>query len=408
MSTTVAPIPELKGQEHPPFYRDIRVIRWVGQVVVVVLVFAFLAYLYRNVRSNLISTGLPTGFSFLDGKFGSAVPGLPDAADLTVAQAFQAGFMNTLRVILFGIPGCTIIGILIGIARLSDNLAVRAFGTLYVETFRNIPALVWIFIVHFAIALGSLPPITGRDLAAGTADDPAYFGLFVASNRGLGVPWFNPGASMAVFVAGLFVALMVVWAVYVWRWNVNAQTGKPAHGGRWGLGAFVVVALIANFVAGNPMALDPASIAENGRQLDGGMTVQVPYFSLTVALTLYTASHVAEVVRGAILAIHKGQTEAANAVALSTFQRYRFIILPQAFRIMIPPLANQYLNITKNSSLAVAVGYIEITAIFGRVANNAAPAVQGVLILMFLYLIFSLSISLVANFFNRRLSLESR
>jgi general L-amino acid transport system permease protein len=406
--STAAPIPELRGKEHPPFYRDIRVIRWVGQLAVVAAVAALLWYLFGNVRSNLVASGLPTGFGFLDGKFGSAVPGLPDAADLTVAQTFAAGFMNTLRVILFGIPGCTILGIMIGVARLSDNYAVRAFGTLYVETFRNIPALVWIFIIHFAISVASLPPITGADNLPGTADDPTYFGLFVVSNRGIGIPWFDPGASTEVFIAGLFVALMAVWAVNVWRKQVNAATGKPTHGGRWGLATFLLVALIANFVAGNPLAVDGAGIAEGGRQIEGGMTVQVPYFSLTVALTLYTASHVAEVVRGAIQAIHKGQTEAANAVALTTFQRYRFIILPQAFRIMIPPLANQYLNITKNSSLAVAIGYIEITAVFGRIVNNASPAPQGVLILMGLYLIFSLSISFVANFFNRRLSLETR
>ena len=166
--------------------------------------------------------------------------------------------------------------------------------------------------------------------------------------------------------------------------------------------------LIGNFAAGNAFALEGAGLAESGLRIEGGMTVQIPYFSLTVALTLYTASHVAEVVRGAILAIHKGQTEAANAIALTTFQRYRYIILPQAFRIMIPPLANQYLNITKNSSLAVAVGYIEIAAVFSRVSNNAAPATSVILILMLLYLSFSLSISLVANYFNRRLSLETR
>lgn len=406
--STAAPIPELRTEEKPPFYRDVRVLRWVGQIVVLGLVLAFVWYLWGNVRTNLTASGLPTGFGFLDGKFGSAVPGVEDAADLQVSGAFRVGFFNTLRVIALGIPGCTIIGILIGIARLSDNLAVRAFGTLYVELFRNIPALVWIFIFHFAISLSILPSITGLDNVPLTADDPTYFGLFVVSNRAIGVPWFDPGASRVVFVAGLLVALLAVYAVNVWRRRVNEKTGQPANGLRWGLGTFVVGAIIANFVAGNPLALEGAGLADNGRQVAGGMTVQIPYFSLTVALTLYTASHVAEVVRGAILAIHKGQAEAAQAIALTTFQRYRFVILPQAFRIMIPPLANQYLNITKNSSLAVAVGFVEITRIFSVVVNNAAPAVQGVVIIMGLYLIFSLSISAIANFFNRRLSLEGR
>jgi general L-amino acid transport system permease protein len=164
--------------------------------------------------------------------------------------------------------------------------------------------------------------------------------------------------------------------------------------------------VIGHFAAGNALALDTPVI--DGRLIAGGLSVDIPYAFLTAALVLYTASHVAEIVRGAIQAIHKGQSEAANAIALSTTQRYRFVILPQAFRIMIPPLANQYLNITKNSSLAVAVSYVEITAIFGRIVNNATPAIQGLVILMLLYLSFSLSISLVAHILNRRLALESR
>lgn len=408
MSMT-APIPELRTEEKPPFWRDVRTLRWVGQLAVVGLVVAVAFYLYSNLTTNIENSGLQTGWAWLDGKFGSAIPGLDDAADFTVAQAFWAGYTNTVRVILVGIPGCTIIGILIGVARLSDNLAVRAFGTFYVETFRNIPALVWIILIHQAIALSMLPPIAGPDLVPLSGDESTYLGAFVVSNgAGIGLPWFNPGANMAVFLTSLLVAALAAWGVTRWRASVNARTGEPARGGLYGTLAFLAVVLIGNFSAGNAFALEGAGLAESGLRIEGGMVVQIPYFSLTIALTLYTASHVAEIVRGAILAIHKGQTEAAQAIALTSFQRYRYIILPQAFRIMIPPLANQYLNITKNSSLAVAVGYIEITAIFSRVSNNAAPATSVIVILMLLYLSFSLSISLVANYFNRRLSLETR
>ena len=396
MSTT-APIPPLRSQENPPFYRDVRVIRWIGQIAVLAVVVAVAAYLYNNIRTNLQAAGLPTGFEFLDGKFGSAIPGLDDAADETVLGAVWLGYLNTVRVILVGIPGCTIIGILIGIARLSNNVAVRSFGTLYVETFRNVPALVWIFIAHFGITLGSLPQIT---------EAPTPLDAFVVSNRGIGIPWLNPDSNGVTFIAFIGLGLLAAVLMSAYRGRVNAKTGEPARGGLYGIGAFLVVVAIGNFIAGNALALDPAMV--DGRQVGGGLTVIPNYASLTVALTLYTASHVAEIVRGAIQAIHKGQTEAANAVALSTFQRYRFVILPQAFRIMIPPLANQYLNITKNSSLAVAVGYIEITAIFGRATNNAAPAIQTVVVLMGLYLTFSLGISLIANFFNNRLALETR
>ncbi|MEE8602180.1 amino acid ABC transporter permease [Euzebya tangerina] len=396
MSTT-APIPELRSQENPPFYRDIRVIRWIGQIAVVVVVVLVARYLYGNIIENLESAGLPTGFSFLDGKFGSAIPGLDDAADESVRGAFWLGYLNTLRVIVVGIPFCTLIGVLIGIARLSDNAAARTFGTLYVETFRNIPALVWIFITHFAITLVGLPAIT----EANTPLD-----VFVVSNRGIGIPWLNPDASTLMFVGFIGIGLLAAVLISAYRGQVNAKTGAPARGGLYGSIGFIIVLLIGNVVAGNALALDPAFV--DGRQIGGGLDINPAYASLTIALTLYTASHVAEIVRGAIQAIHKGQTEAAQAIALTGFQRYRFVILPQAFRIMIPPLANQYLNITKNSSLAVAIGYIEITAIFQRATNNAAPAIQTVVVLMGLYLTFSLSISAVANFFNRRLALETR
>jgi general L-amino acid transport system permease protein len=396
--SVTAPIPELRSVGKPPFWRDVRVLRWVGQIAVVGLVLGLLGYLLSNVTTNLQSSGLPTGFGFLDGKYGSAIPGQADAADLNVRGAFGVGYGNTVRVILVGIPGCTLIGILIGIARLSTNLMVRTFGTLYVEAFRNVPALVWIFIFHFSISLAVLPPITDAPVGNG----------FVVSNRGVGIPWLDPLSNTGLFVGFIGIAIVATMLVVRWRGAVNAKTGKPSRGGLFGLIAFLVMIAVGNLVAGNPLALDPAGLTEGGRQIQGGMTIQIQYFSLTLALTLYTASHVAEVVRGAILAIHKGQTEAANAIALSTFQRYRFIILPQAFRIMIPPLANQYLNITKNSSLAIAIGYTEIASVFNIIVNNAAPAVQGVVILMGLYLTFSLSISLVANFFNRRLALEAR
>lgn len=397
MSTTSAPLPPLRSQENPPLYRDVRVIRWIGQIAVLVAIIAGAAYLYGNVRTNLQSSGLPTGFDFLDGRFGSAIPGLDDSAAFTVREAFLAGYLNTVRVILVGIPGCTIIGILIGIARLSNNVAVRAFGTAYVETFRNIPALVWIFLAYYAVTLSVLPQIT---------EAPTPLDAFVVSNRGIGIPWLNPDASVLTFVGFIGLGMLVAVLVAAYRGRVNARTGNPARSGLFALIAFFAMIGIGHVLAGNALSLDPAVVA--GRQVGGGLTIDPRYAALTAALTLYTASHVAEIVRGAIQAIHKGQTEAANAIALTTFQRYRYIILPQAFRIMIPPLANQYLNITKNSSLAVAVGYIEIASIFTRIVNNAAPAVQGVVILMVLYLSFSLTISLVANLINRRLALETR
>jgi general L-amino acid transport system permease protein len=388
---------EIHTPTKPPLYRDVRVLRWLFQFAVVGVVAYVLYRLYDNAITNLESSGLPTGFDFLDKQARFAIPGLADSAEYSIRKAYWAGYLNTLRVIVVGIPLCTALGVIIGIMRLSDNLLVRAVGTIYVELFRNIPVLLWIFVTYLVIILQNLPQIT---------DDVTPFDAFVISNRGIGIPWFNPDANLLTFLGFVGIAMIAVVGVSLWRRKVNEETGQPSRGLLYGGGAFLIVLVIGNFVAGNALSPDPAVI--DGRQVGGGMNIFPPYIGLTIALVLYTASHVAEIVRGSIQAIHKGQAEAAQAIALSTFQRYRYIILPQAFRIMIPPLASQYLNITKNSSLAVAISYVEITSIFQRVSNNATPALQALIILMFCYLTFSIGISLIANYFNRRLSLESR
>ena len=371
--------------------------RWAFQLVVVAVVAYGLSRLYGNAVANLKRSGLPTGFDFLDRKARFAIPGLADSAQYSIRRAYLAGYLNTLRVIVVGIPLCTVIGILIGVMRLSENLLVRAVGTLYVEVFRNVPALLWIFIIYLVIMLQNLPAL---------ADDVTPLDAFVISNRAVGIPWLNPDADLLTFVGFVGIAIVAVVGVNLWRRRVNEATGQPSRGALYGLIAFLAVLAIGNFVAGNALALDPAKI--EGRRVTGGMSVFPPYLGLTIALVLYTASHVAEIVRGSIQAIDRGQTEAAQAIALTSLQRYRYVILPQAFRIMIPPLASQFLNLTKNSSLAVAISFVEITSIFQRVSNNATPALQALLILMFFYLTFSLGISLIANLVNRRLSLEAR
>ncbi len=388
---------DVRSPASTPWYRDVRVMRWVFQIAVVALVVLGLWRLYDNATSNLRASGLPTGFDFLGRKARFAIPGLSDSASYSVWRAFVAGYLNTLRVIVVGIPLCTVLGILIGIMRLSDNLLVRAVGTIYVELFRNVPALLWIFITYIVIILQNLPAIT---------DDVTPLDAFVLSNRGVGIPWLNPGASLLTFVGFLGIAMIAVVGASLWRRHVNEQTGRPSRGGLYGFAAFLVVLAIGNFVAGNALALDPAKIS--GRQVSGGLNIFPPYLGLVVALVLYTASHVAEIVRGSIQAVDRGQTEAAQSIALTSFQRYRYVILPQAFRSMIPPLASQFLNLTKNSSLGVAISFVEIASIFQRVSNNATPALQALVILMFFYLTLSLGISLVANVINRRLSLERR
>ena len=360
-------------------------------------VLAFLYWLYSNVTTNLRASRLPSGFGFLDQPYGSDIRGSDFRQGQPIRDAFMVGYFNTIRVIAVGIPACTILGILIGIARLSDNALVRAFGTAYVETFRNIPVLIWIYLAFSVVLSQNLPPIT---------EALRPFGIAVFSNRGIYLPWFRTGANILPFLITAGLGLGVAIIVGAWRTRVHDKTGQPHHRMLWSLLVLAGVLGIGYAVLNSPLTL---SIPEGeGRVFEGGIIADIAYASLTVALILYTASHVAEIVRGAILAVPKGQSEAANALALTTFQRYRYVTLPQAFRIMIPPLASQYLNITKNSSLAVAVGYYEIARIYTTVTNNAAPAPQAVVILMVLYLTFSLGISLIANLINRRLMLGSR
>ena len=381
----------------PPLWRDTRVLRWGGQILVVVLVAGFLYWLYGNVIENLRATRLPRGFGFLDQPYGSDIRGSAFRPGQAIRDAFVVGYFNTIRVIAVGIPMCTIIGVLVGIARLSDNALVRAFGTVYVETFRNIPVLVWIYLAFFVVLSGNLPPIE-------EALQP--LGLAIFSNRGVFLPWYESGPNLMPFLITAGLGLGVAVIVGAWRTRVHERTGAPHRRVLWGFGIFLAVAAVAYLVFDSPLA---ASIpARQGRIVRGGIVADIAYTALTVALFLYTASHVAEIVRGAIQSVPKGQSEAANALALTPFQRYRYVVLPQAFRIMIPPLASQYLNITKNSSLAVAVGYYEITRVYTTVTNNAAPPPQAVVVLMTLYLSFSLGISLIANFINRRLQLDSR
>jgi general L-amino acid transport system permease protein len=397
-----APIPELRSAENPPFWRDVRNIRIGGQLLVVGLVGWFLYSLYDNSVTNIASSGLTANFDFLGFDFRQAIPGLDGGAQFSVLRAFGAGYLNVVRVIAFGIPVATLLGIIIGVARLSDNAMARAVGTLYVETFRNIPPLLIIFFFYTVYLLETLPQLD---------EQVTPLGITVVSNSGLAIPWLNPEASTAGFVGLIALGLVAVGAVLWWRGRVNERTGEPARGGLWGLGTFVLSVLVAHVASGGALALEVPGLIEQDNgivRIEGGMIIGVPYAGLTIGLTIYTASHIAEIVRGAIQAIAKGQTEAAQAVALNTVQRYRYVILPQAFRIMIPPLASQYLNIVKNSSLGVAISFFELATVFQRVAANATPAVLALLPMMGFYLTFSLSISFIANNVNRRLALEGR
>lgn len=388
--------PTVRKQTRPPLWRDVRVLRVVGQILFLVAVFLLLSYLYNNFQINAARSRLSTTFDFLDRPAGVDIRDTDFRRTQPVRDALMVGLVNTMRVAGVGIVLATVLGTLLGVARLSTNWLVRKGAALYVETLRNIPVVVIIIFFYTAVVL-KLPPISEPMTALNT---------IVFSNRGLVVPWGEGQAGARTFLLLCAVALAVAVAVGWWRSRRFDATGQPHHRILYGFLTFAAIAAVVYAVLGGPVTLSVPS--REGRIVTGGIKLGPEYAALLIALVLYTSSHIAEIVRGSILAVPKGQTEAANAIALSGFQRLRYVILPQALRIMVPPLGNQYLNLTKNSSLAVFIGYPEIFLIGQNMVANGNPAPQIYLIMMGLYLMLSLGLSFISNIVNRRLSLATR
>jgi general L-amino acid transport system permease protein len=377
----------------PPFWRNVHVIRGTLQIVAVAVVVGGFLFLLNNLRSELTAKNLPIGFDFLTQPTGVTIADSGFDPASPVWKALLVGIKNTFLLVIVGIPLLTILGTLIGVARLSTNWLVAKIAMVYVETIRNIPPLLIIFFVFNAVILQLPPP-----------RDPATpLDWFVISNLKLIGPGFTALSGAGIF-AGVFVFAMVTAGVVgIWRTRYSERTGHPDHRALWGLGVFTGIMVLAYFILGRPIRMSLPVL--DGRIITGGYGGLGAYFAVLGAMVLYTASHVAEIVRGSILAVPKGQTEAANAIALSGFQRLRYVTLPQAFRVALPPIINQYLNFAKNTSLAIAIGYAEVTLVTFQLIGNGYPAPQLILLLMVAYLLFSLTISFLVNILNRRLQL---
>jgi len=391
MTATLRPAPA-----RPPFWRDLRVIRVVIQIVAVVVVGLVMAWLWNNLTTNLRARGLPMGFEFLDGPAGVNIADNEFRASQPVRDALLVGIENTLALVVAGIPLLTIIGIVVGVSRLSTNWLIAKSAAGFVELLRNLPPLLIIFLVFNAVIL-ELP---------GLSESWSPFGLLVINNRRISVLGFTASAGVGWFWGLVLVGVVIAFVVWRWRTKRFDETGEPHHRVLWAGGALLSAVVVAYLLTGSPVRISLPVL--DGRRIDGGFSGLGAYFGVLAALVLYTSSHVAEIVRGSIQAVSKGQVEAADALSLSPFQRLRFVVLPQAFRIAIPPIINQYLNYTKNTSLAIAIGYAEITRIVNQAIGNANPAPQMILILMLIYLVFSLTISAVSNVVNRRLQIVGR
>ena len=368
-----------------------------GAQVAAAAIVAIVAYvLWFNLTNNLRAAGLPTGFEFLTQPIGVDIPGSGLSSGATIWRALLVGVKNTLALVVVGIPLLTIIGVLVGVARLSTNWLVAKSAGLYVEILRNIPPLLIIFFVFYAVVLQF--PVLQESINLG--------GFLIVNNRYLAVVGFTAQPDFGPFLLIMAGAFLVAALVWWWRSRRSERTGEHHHRFLWSLGVFTIISLLGFLALGGPIGLSRPVL--DGRALEGGYQGLAAYWAVLAALVLYTASHVAEIVRGSILAVPKGQTEAANAIALSPFQRLRYVVMPQALRIAIPPIISQYLNFTKNTSLAIAIGYAEVTRITFQAIGNGQPAPQMIFILMAIYLVISLLISLVVNIVNRRMQLVTR
>jgi general L-amino acid transport system permease protein len=373
-------------------WRDVRVLRVAFQVAVLAAVVAFVAYLADNLRANNVSFD----WAYLDQQSGFPIAYTDHTAADTIRNAIFTGLRNTITVAIVGILLTLVFGTVLGIARLSENWILRRAAGAYVEVFRNVPPLLVIIFVN-SLALITLPPIQEAD---------EYGGLLVVSVAETGVATLEGDGNGWAYVVLLAAAAVVAFGLARWRGHVEETTGAPARRWLWAGGPLVAVAVVGYVALSGPVVLSRPEV--DGLSIVGGARMGLPFVSTLVGLVLYTSSHVAEIVRGSILAVPRGQIEAAGAIGLSHGQRLRYVVLPQAFRIATPPIINQCLNLTKNTSLGIAVAFAELMGVTNTVIGNGHPAIPSILFAMGLYLIVSLVISLVANVAHRRLRLVER
>ncbi|TXB71292.1 ABC transporter permease subunit [Paracoccus aurantiacus] len=387
------------------------------QVIVFILVMSLFWWLVSNTIENLSRLGKDINFGFLFNRAGYDIPQqlIPYTSDDTHLRAAVVGLLNTLLVSVLGCVAATILGVTVGVLRLSRNWLFARLMTIYVETFRNIPLLLWILIIY-----AILTEITPAPRAYQGEDARQLFlGLIAPTNRYTAIPAFvaerSPGMLHLGRIAIPWLAILYfacLGAAIVIRNRINAraqriqnQTGKRPVTWWVNLALFVVPPVVIWLAFG--LHLDVPELA--GFNFKGGINVDNALVALWLALTLYTAAFIAEITRAGILSVSKGQTEAAYSLGLRPNRTMNLVILPQALRVIIPPLISQYLNLTKNSSLAIAVGYMDLRGTLGgTTVNQTGREMEGILLMMLVYLAISLIISGGMNLYNRRVALKER
>jgi len=382
----------------PRPWRDPKLRGIAYQVLFVAAVVGFGAFLVHNTMDNIGRQHIATGFGFLDREaaFGIGESLIAYSPADTYGRAFLVGLTNTLFVAALGVVLATILGTVMGLARLSSNWLVRKLAQVYVETFRNIPLALQLFFWWGLL----------NKMAPGPRDAWQVLPDVFVSNRGIVFPVLETHPAYKWVGLTLFVGIALTVGIARWARARQAATGQQMPTGWIGLGLIVGLPALACIAAGAPLTLNLPQL--KGFNFSGGSSVSPEFTALLLGLTIYTGTFISEIVRAGILAVSWGQSEAAMALGLRPGLRMRLIVLPQALRVIIPPITSQYLSLTKNSSLAVIIGYPDLVSIANTTMNQTGQAIEGIALIMAVYLVISLTISATMNLYNRAVALVER
>jgi general L-amino acid transport system permease protein len=378
-------------------WHDTSVRSWLYQALIVVGVLVLGSFLVGNAQDALQKQGITTGFSFLQNAAGFEVGErlIDFESSDSIVRAYQVAVLNTLKVSLVSIAFATSIGLVIGLGRLSSNALARALCSLYVEVFRNTPQLVLLIFCY--TLLTKLPAVR---------DALSFSDIVFLSNRGLSIPWLASDGAFSLLLIAVAASLLLLWPITRWIDRRRFATGRREVGPTIG-GLLLAGAPLALLVLLGP-PLDIAIPELRGLNFVGGTTLSPEFLALTIGMSLYIGAFIAEIVRAGIQSVSRGQVEAAQSVGLRRFDIYRRVVFPQAMRVMVPPAAIQYVSIVKNSSLGVAIGYPELFNVNNTIVTLSGQAVEGIAIMMTIYLAISFTIAASMNLYNRMVQIKER
>jgi len=382
-----------------PFYRDERVLQLAAQVISAILIFAFLIWAVLNFLRAADARNMTLTFQFLEEAAGFPISNPPIEYDpaMSFGRAFMVGLVNTLIVSGIGVVTATVLGTMVALARLSSNWLLSRIALIFIEFHRNIPLLVLLFIWYFVV-FGFVPPVKDSLVWPG----PTYI-----NKRGIYLSWPRLTEGGRIFLILSLIGIISAIILFVILRRIRQNTGRNTFFIPVSIAVLAVFCLAGWFLSsGAPFEIDTPYL--KGFNFQGGLRLTPEFAGMYLSLSLYTAAFIAEVVRSGIQAVSKGQIEAARAVGLTQLQVLSLVVMPQALRVIIPPMISQYLNLTKNSSLALAIGFQEVFAV-GKIAiNQAGRAVPVFALIMLTYLSLSLLTSLILNLYNRRIQFVVR